>query len=537
LTTLVADENVEVRCAAILVLTAIAARDAKVTQTVGAALQGRNAIARDFALGYFEQVQPSDAVDFLLPLLDDSDEAVRRRAAQVLAGYGSSTIDAVKPLIVDAPRRRITAIIEICSLVASPAAPAAMDLLFFLMNHDDFETHRAACDQLIAVLPRLDAKGRRDVGQRATKLLKNAKGHRTPTVAAAKLLGALAEPAARQLLLPLLDKEYAHSIRTHAAAALVHVLRGQALASDELRFILPLLEEDDEAGIVRPALTILDEQTLDRSFLPQLNRLAEVGHPLVRRFAVQKLGTYDSAPVVSTLIGYLTDESFARRDQAVASLKKLPAARMPLMNELLSSDDERKAWTLAEILLGHDRNWKPSVQEALQKRLGETLEKRDDRLYTAYFHLLSHLDPEAAWNYAKKRASAQHTKGHHGIAAKYLMLLKDSGEFADDERFLLAVCELKAKKHGLLGGVRRNDTAIDQLRTLARSTFAVADRLIRDGSLVPEELFFIGFNLAEGNAEEKSVAVELFEHLVSKHGRSKTGKSAKNKLKLMGLGT
>lgn len=531
--TLINDDNVETRCAALLVLTSIGADDAKVAETAAATLQGRNAVVRDLALGYFEKLHPAGGTSFLLPLLDDPDDSVRHRATVALAGYGAAAVTAAKSRIVDAPRRRLDAIIDLCGMVASVTA---LDLLFSVMANDDFDTHRAACDQLIAVLPRLDTKTRREVTARSEKLLKTAKGHRTPIVAAAKLFGALGDPKARELLLPLIDREYAHSIRTHALTALSQVLRGQSLQVEEIHALLPLLEEDDEAGILRPTLSLLDEQPLDRSLLPQLNRLAETAPPLVRRFAVQKLGAFDSGAVVKTLIGYLTDDSYARRQQATASLKKSPAARMALMNELLACDDERKAWALAEILLTHDRDWKPSIQEALKKRFESTLEKRDDRLYTAYFALLGYLNSDNATAQTKKRADALRKKGDYAAALKYLTLLKEGAGCDDEVRFARAICELKVRKHGLVAAVRRHDPALEPLQALARTTFPIAERLLREHSIVPEELFFIAFNFAEGSADDKAIATELLEHLAAKHGRTKTGKAAKNKLKLLGYG-
>ena len=139
-----------------------------------------------------------------------------------------------------------------------------------------------------------------------------------------------------------------------------------------------------ENGVLRPAVRLLEDQTLDRTYLGPLNRLAESPQPLVKRFAVQKLGGFESGSVVKTLIGYLTDDSYARRDQAATSLKNLPAARTALMKELLDCDEERKAWTLADILLVHDRSWKGATTTALYKRLDSTLVKREDRLYIGY---------------------------------------------------------------------------------------------------------------------------------------------------------
>ena len=168
--------------------------------------------------------------------------------------------------------------------------------------------------------------------------------------------------------------------------------------------LLPLLGHEDEAGVIRPAVRLLEDQTLDRAYLSQLNQLVDSPQPIVKRFAVGKLGGFESGGVVKTLIGYLTDDSYARRDQAIATLKTLPAARLPLMKELLACDDERKAWTIADIVLLHDRGWKRDTLTALWAKL-ERRSSSEDRLYAAVHHVLLALD--ADWLRAQIRARAE----------------------------------------------------------------------------------------------------------------------------------
>ena len=529
---LVGATDVEVRCAALLVLTELAATDGRVVSTVGDTLGAKNPVVRDFAVGYFERVQPRDAVTHLTPLLDTEDEALRERATRILAAYGQAAISAIKKLVKDAPRRRLNAIIDLCARVRSNAA---LDLLFELMAGDDFDTNRAACDAMIAVVPALNAGARKDLFDRTDALAAAAKGQRTALVAAAKLFGALAEPKARKRLLGLLDAREPHVVRTHAVGALLQCLRGQKLSAAEIGTLLPLLDEDDETGILRPALHLLEDQAFDRSYLSQLNRLAESPQPIVKRFAVQKLGGFDSGAVVKTLIGYLTDDSYARRDQATASLKTLPAARSTLMKEFLACDDERKAWTLADILLAHERDWKRDITEALWKKLHASLEGRDDRLYTAYFHFLNALDAAALGKRIRERTEALRKKKEFATCAKWLGLLKDSPAFDAEARFALAIAELKSHRHALAGVVRRHDPALDLLRELLQSPFPTTERLRKERALDAEELFYVAFNFAEGRGEEKAAAADLLTHVSQKYGRAKVGKAAKNKLRLLGV--
>jgi hypothetical protein len=527
---LVSRPDVEARCAALLVLTHLQADDERVVRAVGEALNGRNAVVRDFAVGYFERVRPRDGVGYLAPLLDSQEDALRQRAVEILTGYGKAAIAAVKTLLAEPPRRRMNAIIDLCARVRTTAA---LDLLFDLIAGDDFDTNRVACDAVIATIPALDTRARADLFARTEALAGSAKGQRTALVAAAKLFGALADPKARRRLFGMLTKEEPQVVRTHALGALVHCLRGQKLTTSEINALLPFLDEDDETGVLRPVIHLLEDQTLDRSYLTQLNQLADSVQPLVKRFAVQKLGGFESGAVVKTIIGYLTDDSYARRDQATALLKKLPAARAALMKEFLACDDERKAWTIADILLVHERDWKRDTRDALWKKLEAALEKHDDRLYTAYFHFLNTLDGEGLAIHVRARADALRKKKDFATSAKWLALLKDSPAFDAEAKLALAVAEIKAHRQVLTAVVRRHDPALDLLRELLRSPLALADRLRKERALTADELFYIAFNFAEGGGEEKALARELLEDLATKHGRIKIGKAAKNKLRLL----
>jgi HEAT repeat protein len=195
-------------------------------------------------------------------------------------------------------------------------------------------------------------------------------------VAAAKLLGGIGDVKARKPLFAMLNPREPHVVRTHALGALVQCLRGKPLTAAEVETLLGWLDDDDEAGVLRPAVRLLEDQPLERAALARLNQLAESPQPIVKRFAIQKLGGFESGAVVKTLISYLTDDSYARRDQATATLKTLPAARSALMKELLACDDERKAWTLADIVLLHDRSWKRDTLTALWDKLQKALETR-----------------------------------------------------------------------------------------------------------------------------------------------------------------
>lgn len=528
---LVSDTDAETRCAALLVLARLGADDDRVVQAAGDALGARNALVRDFAVGYFERTRPKDGVARLLPLLDAQEEPLRARVTAILAAYGAPAVSAARKLVKDAPRRRLNAIIDLCARVRSAAA---LDVLFELMASEDFDTHRAACDALIAAVPQLSAKERADLFARTDRFAAAARGSRPMLVASAKLFGALGEARARRRLFSMLDSEHPHVVRTHALHALTNCLRGQTLAAAEIDALFLLLDEEDEAGYLRPAVRLLEDQQLDRPYLNRLNKLAESPQPLVKRFAVHKLGGFDSAPVVKTLIGYLTDDSYARRNEATQQLKTMPAARLPLMKELLECDDERKAWTIADILLLHDRGWKKDQLEAVWKRLEHALDRREDRLFAAHFHFLNTIDPAALAERIRGRAGRLRRARKFAECAKTLALIKDSPAFDEEARFAYAVARLKSHGHALAPGSRRHDAALDVLRSLADSAFPLAERLRKERALEPDDLYYVAFSLAEARGEAREAGREILEHLANKFGRARVGKMAKNKLQLLG---
>lgn len=523
--------DVEVRCATLLVLTHLRSADPAVARSVTKALRHPNVVLRDFALGYFEVARPPDALAEVLFLLDTEDNVLRQRVIDVVAGYGNAGVVAVRRVMHEGPRRRLLAAIAVFAGVRSKAA---LDALFGLLDDQDLDKSRAACDAILTVIPDLDRRGRDDLFVRAGKLVGKKGAGRGASVGGAKILGALSEPRARAALFRLLERSDLEIVRSHSLVALQSCLRDQKLESEEIGFLLPFLEEqDDEAGILRPVVHLLEDQDLGRTHLPLLQKLAEGGHPLVKRFAVQKLGGFDSSAVVHTLIGYLNDDSYARRKQAAASLKTLPAARLALMKGFLACEDERQAWTLQEVLLAHDRSWRRPQLDALEAKLAQARDHGSGRLYAPYFDFLHELDADALGVVVRARAESHRRAKRFAECAGWLALLKDGPSWDEDVQFTFAIATLKSHKVKMTGPARRQDAALETLCTLADSPFPLTERMRRERVLTPEELYFAAFHLAERRGEGQIVGRELLEHVVAKHGRTKAGKAARNKLKLM----
>ncbi|MGH7769990.1 MAG: HEAT repeat domain-containing protein, partial [Candidatus Binatia bacterium] len=98
--TLTEKGNIEQRCAALLVLSGLRLDNARIIKTAAAALDQPNPVVKDYALRYFEEVQPKTATSLLLKFLDDPDKEMQERAVRLLGRAGH---DAVQPLLKHAP--------------------------------------------------------------------------------------------------------------------------------------------------------------------------------------------------------------------------------------------------------------------------------------------------------------------------------------------------------------------------------------------------------------------------------------------------
>ena len=86
--TLVEKGTIEQRCAALLVLGGLKANSAAVVKLVGTMLDQPNPVLKDYALRYFEEVQPKNNTAQLLKMLDDPDKEIQERAVRSLSASG-----------------------------------------------------------------------------------------------------------------------------------------------------------------------------------------------------------------------------------------------------------------------------------------------------------------------------------------------------------------------------------------------------------------------------------------------------------------
>lgn len=523
--------TVEQRCAALLVLGTLKLRNAEMTKTVGGVLAHGNPVLRDYALRYFEEARPKGSASLFTKLLDDPDREIQDRAVHLLIQTGR---EAVEQILKGAGGASRTWQLNAARVLCAVRTRAAWEGLLVMLVVGTDEFNKSICDLVTATMREMESQERDLLYEEVEAFGKkwDPKNQRPAVISAIRLLGQLGYPQSRRWLAKFVGPENHPGLRSHALVALLHCLRKEDLRKDEHAKLYAILEEADFSEITRLALELLDVHELPEDARPLLARLLESPHPDVQKFALRKMGDFSSPAAVRTLLEQLGDPDYRRREAAARSLRKIPEARAALIKELVACTDASKAWSIAELLPSYEGRWRHDTLEALWKRLQAAV-MVEDRIQGALLSVLKQADKELSYERMSAEAVRLLKTKKYKEAAAFLTPLKDDPGFPLENRFHLALAELKLHSHILAS--HHQHPALELIAELYRnSSYPLLKALKKEKSLAPEDLFALGFTLAERPGEECALGRELLEYIGSKFPRHKVGKSAKNKLKLLG---
>lgn len=530
LLSLVDKGTIEQRCAGLLVLGALKIHNAATAKVVGVILDGPNPVLRDYALRYFEEVQPKTNTAQLLKMLDDSDRELQERAVRSLISVGQP---AVASLIQGAKDSSRTWQLNAARVLCAVRGKTAMKGLLQMLGGGTDETNKVICDLMTPAVREMDDKEldalHDEVQGFAVKL--DFKLQRPAVVSAMRLFGQLGRPQARRWLFQFVGAEHHVALRTHALVALLRCLREHDMRKDEYARLFPLLEEAEFSEVTRLALDLLDAHELPEDARSRLAKLMQSTHSDVQKFALRKMGEVATPATIRTLVAELGDTDYRKRDVAASSLRKIPEARSALIKELAACEDASKAWSIAELLPSFEGKWREEILESLWQRLQESI-GAEDRIQTAFLHVLKRADQDFAYTKLADQGAKLVKGKKYKDALGFLVPLKDFPVFTPESKFQLALAQLKLHAHTVT--TNRQHPAVELLTDLYRnSAYPVFETLKKDRHLAPEDIFALGFNLVEKSGQERSLGADLLEHVAKKFPRNKIGKSAKNKLKLI----
>jgi HEAT repeat protein len=522
--------TIEQRCAALLVLGALRINNAATAKLVGTILDSPNPVLKDYALRYFEEVQPKSNTAQLLKMLDDDDRDMQDRAVKSLIAVGQA---AVQPLIQGAKESSRTWQLNAARVLAAVRGKTAMKGLLQMLVAGTDETNKVICDLMTPALRELEANEITALYEEVEAFAANldVKQQRPAAVSSMRLLGQLGRPQARRWLFKYIGVEHHPAVRAHALVALLRCLREQEIRKDEYAKLFPLLEEAEFSEVTRLTLDLLDAHELPDDSRSLLAKLMQSPHSDVQKFALRKMGEVATPATIRTLVEELGDADYRKRDVAASSLRKIPEARSTLIKELTNCQDASKAWSIAELLPSFEGKWRQDTLELLWKRLQESIGS-EERIHTAFLHVLKKADQEYVYGKLADQGAKMLKSKKYKEAVGFLAPLKDFSITKPDSKFHLAFAQLKLHSHTV--ATNRQHPAIELFTELYRnSAYPVFETLRKDKNLAPEELFALGFGLVERGGQERGLGIDLLEHVAEKFPRSKIGKSAKNKLKLV----
>jgi HEAT repeat protein len=521
----------EVRCAVVLVLGELGGKDAEVTKALCEGLQDEDPALRLQVIQAVGKLRVEQALPHLLARVKEGgDEAEQAAlAAARLGPKGARALQELMPKVAPGLRRHVAA-----ALAAGGTASAGSAAVAVLLDRDP-GVIEATVRSLIGQVPTLGAAQRHALTDQLLHLLgeKNAALAAASESAVVRLLAALDDPRAEAALWDRVMPPHPPEVRAAGLQALGKWVT--APDKEQLRRLMSCAADPD-FRVAAPAVMILKHLPVTEKALPEWLSLLQAPDVAVRQAAMEKLGDRENAALAEALLGQLTHPDRALRDAALARLARTAHGRKALTEALLGEGSEERAWLLARAQVPFVKEYPSSWREEVFTRASASLEAGERRAEPLLF-LLGAADAAELRDRLEQRALSWREKEEYATALLYLRRLTRDPACGLPIRLELAACGLKVSGHDLAADARDGDPCLHQFTTLCQQYGdELYEHLEKAKWLEAEDLYYLGFHLAEQGGALKAFAAKVLQLLVKRAPRSKLGKAAKSKLHSEGLG-
>lgn len=525
-----ADQPLEVRCAAALVLGEVGTRDGELSRVLCDALKDGESRLRLHIIQTVGKLRIETALPLLLERVKEGgDEAEQAaHAAAKLGAKGTRALQELMPKIAPGLRRYIAAALAAAGTASSESAAVAMLL------ERDAGVVESATRSLLAQVPTLTATHRKTLGEQLLGLVGNKKEPLNPHSESAvlRLLAALDEPRAEALLWDRIVPSYPLEVRTAALQALGKWANTPGKEQLKRLFACAL---DPDFRLAAPALVLLKKLPVGERAVAEWLTLLQASDVAVRQLALEKIGDRDSAEVAAALLQQIYHPDRALREGALARLTRLKQGQKVLTAALLEADSPDRAWLLARAQAPFARKYPPEWRDHLFTQIGEYLEANDRRADALLF-LLREADAAELRQRLEERAVYWRKKKNYENALLYLRMLIRDPSSGFPIRLELACCGLKTSSRDLSAEARASDPCLQQFATLCQGyEEELSAQLEKIKWLDAEDLYYLGFHFAEQGGQQKQFGGKLLRLLIKRSPRTKLAQQAKSKLRGAGL--
>ncbi|MFO0663169.1 MAG: HEAT repeat domain-containing protein [Polyangiaceae bacterium] len=523
-------EAIEKRIAAAIVLGELRVKSPEATQGLLTAMGSGIPLLQCHAIEALGRAKPAKAVAPLLDLAASTQAEVRQATKRALGAYGEEIVPQIKARMASAnpeERRALDAVL------AELGGKSAFATLLASMTSQEEEAAKRAAVGMRQVIKSADGRERRTYLAETEKFIEKARASKEPhpaaIIGAIKILGFLEDERAIPTLLSCATDKKSHPhVRQEAFIAVRFCMTGKR-ADKKLVDALVTAAESPDRTLAQAALLTLASIEVAPEATKRLFSLVAHQEFERARLVIEHLSRRKDAESAAVLIDAVLKLDKPRADLAMQALLTNEAAANPLARALIETKDSEKSWTLRTALKPMARN----VSTALKKALREELVSRlaaSDRGWEAILDTVRDID-SAAFEADLRALHAKVDRTTKTDKALSLLRILCKFEFATDEdRMLLAHKTLRQNDdYETRPEVRAKDESLRLMGELARRGYDVGKVLLKDKKLPIEALYYVGFHFAEA---KHGLGEELLEEVISRAGRTKVGKMAKNKLAL-----
>ena len=527
------DSRPERRYAALMVLGELGLKEATIVKRIVACLEGDDPLLQRYALEALGSLRAHKIAKHVAPFLESHDDELRARALALLAAQGDkASAEIAKELDQGSPARRR----EIAKILAKNHDAQTMAQLLDRLG--DPEIGDAVMQTLRGEIERMSAQETTSVQKLLLARVKSKQLMRDENAGAhtLRLLGYIRDGKLVATLLPFLKTGQPLAIRLAAIAGLRRPLKASKTTD---KAVLALLEQaaDSESHVARASIETLRPLQLPEGSAKVLGSLADSPHADVRAFAVEALGRRGDNKAIAMVVDRLSSDDPASREAASRALRRADGAVAQLLKQLKQTvDDGPGTERLVRLLVPHASELKPTARREVVELTVSALQEH--RAAAPQLLRLARAADAHGYAQALTERAMKHRKAKRFDQAFALFnQLEDASLLEDDGRYAALVCGLavNSAKKDLARAARGTSPVLRHAVKLVEVGFPVGGRLKRESALDSEDLFYLGFNFVESKDEdEKEFGATLLSQIAQKSPRSKLGKSAKNKLRLVG---
>lgn len=528
---LLEEESSERRTAAAIVLGVLEIDEPRVLDGLRKATRDReDPRLRAAAAEAIGQIAPRSIVDDLKPLLEDPNKAVRDRAKKVLASGRGVTEEDVAAMLAGDDKQKSSAI-AVLGAMATKAAQAKIMGELASASPAILDAARRA------LVPILEALEPDEAAKTVDRLWHIAEAHFADNedlaVTIAELIGVVKHEASATPLVKIAAAPLSDDARVRALELLRSIVQGRKTSERAYETLLGVIEsESTPAAVLGPAVDTLVYMGLPIALEPRVRNLAASERTPVRRFAIRALGGVDMAPAAKVLGEVVAKGDPTDRELALEAALTTPNGRTALTKVLAGMTDADKARQLANGLKTRATELMPPTLAFLE----EAVIDADASVAPVIIDLLKHVGGDSAGRVNETlfdRASKLKKRGQYNDATELFRRIVRSKEDAES-RFQLGVCELKTSRRVIARGKKSDPCLATFQRLLETRDFPIVSRLKQEPILGEEELYYLGFSLADGDKAGQGLGGDILMAIAEGEKDTKLRRMAKNKLVTMG---